>query len=325
MSLNIALGFDKNFAKYAAVTIASVIANSKTPVKFFLMHDNLPQNILRPITKMIEMGGYCVEWFNMTDDYGDMFVGGWSRAMYYPISLSKICDENRILFLDADTIVTGDLSEFYNQDLSETYVAAAHDYGMFSTGYSKNLYKISENKRVTIREYFKDYIKWEQEDLNKYFNSGLLLCNLEEMRKDNVHERMIAILNTRELVFPDQDCFNIACHEKVKIVSHKNNYMVIEPRLWEGINQSVIPEIQKYKDEKETPLVIHYIFKPWKEFEGYKVEFGELFWEYKSQTPWKSRYDKKFFKSLRRNLVQFRLSKTESYLRVLGTTVFEYK
>ena len=51
--LNIALGFDSNFAPYAAAAIKSILHHNKD-VKFYLMYENLKKSDMAKITDMIE-------------------------------------------------------------------------------------------------------------------------------------------------------------------------------------------------------------------------------------------------------------------------------
>lgn len=56
--INIALGFDSNFAPYAAVTIKSILQHNQN-VNFYLMYDNLKKSDMAKIDAMIdsERGG----------------------------------------------------------------------------------------------------------------------------------------------------------------------------------------------------------------------------------------------------------------------------
>lgn len=142
------------------------------------------------------------------------------------MKLSSICDADRVLFLDADTFVTGDLSEFYNQNLDGFYLAAVNDYGMLSDLKTDNKLPLG-NEKVDIKEYFSNIRKWNNTDMQRYFNSGMLLMNLDEMRKNNVQEKMLKSLEENIFAFPDQDCINFVCHDHVKIIEPKYNFMVL--------------------------------------------------------------------------------------------------
>lgn len=325
MHLNIALGFDENFAPYAAVTMASIMENTKSDVVFYLMHDNISPQVIEKITDMVEQKGHKIKWFNMSDEFANMFTGGWSKAMYYPLAIPKICDEDKILFLDSDTLVLGDLTVFYNQDLDDNYVAAVHDYGMYSLVHSNDTIKINEKQRLSIKEYFNDLMMWDDADMKRYFNSGLLLCNLTVMRQENVFDKFQEVIKSKALGFPDQDCYNIVCHNRIKLADIKYNFMILREKPWEGYDKEFLERYARIISEQEQPIIIHFLSKPWREFEGVKVPYSNLYWEYKKKTPWKSKFDKKLWKMLRKRFFQFRISKVTSYCKIFGLTIFEFK
>lgn len=315
--LNIALGFDSNFAPYAAVTIKSILLHNKD-VNFYLMYNNLKKSDMAKISSMIdscERGASKTFWVDMSGKFENLFTGDWSSsAVYFPLALSSICPDERILFLDADTLVTGDLSEFYNQDLVDYYISAVHDYGMITyidTGFP---IKINNTTKITAKDYFENHLNWNSDEMKKYFNSGMMLMNLKVMRENNVEEKIFQSLKDRIFAFPDQDCINFICHEKVKIVEPKFNFMVLHDNTWNTLTENVQNSIIKYKEEKETPLIIHFLKKPWR-CPIDNICFTELYNSVKMQTPYKNHRS-------RQENFQFRWGRKKKYLRILNKTIF---
>ena len=312
--MNIALGFDSNFAPYAATTIKSILLHNKN-LKFYLMHDNLPKSDIKKISKMIEEHNEDYQWIDMSNEFDNLFTGTWkSKTLYFPLKLSSICDDNRILFLDADTFVLDDLSIFYNQNLDGYYLAAVNDYGMLSDLKTDNKLKLG-NETVDIKEYFQKIRKWNNTDMQRYFNSGMLLMNLEEMRKNNVEEQMLESLKYNLFAFPDQDCINYVCHDHVKIIEPKYNFMVLFKSTWNRLDNEQKERLLPYKEEKERPLIIHYLLKPWRRPQD-KLPFANEYNKVKASTPYKN------VLSIQ-EIFQFRISKKGSYLRLFNITIFE--
>lgn len=312
--INIALGFDKNFAAYAATTIKSILLHNKN-LKFYLMHDNLPKADIKKISKMIEEHKEDYQWIDMSGEFENLFTGNWkSKTLYFPLKLSSICDDNRILFLDADTFVLDDLSIFYNQNLDGYYLAAVNDYGMLSDLKTDNRLKLG-NETVDIKEYFQKIRKWNNTDMQRYFNSGMLLMNLDEMRKNNVEEQLIDSLKFNIFAFPDQDCINYVCHDHVKIIEPKYNFMVIFKSTWNRLDDEFKEKLIPYKEERIRPLIVHYLLKPWKKPMD-NLPFSKEYNQVKQSTPYKNKMTKQ-------EMFQFKISKNGTYLRLFNKTIFE--
>lgn len=93
---------------------------------------------------------------------------------------------NKILNLDVDTIVNDDLSELYNMDMDDNYFAMCDE----------------------VKGSYKPYG-------SKYYNAGVCLMNLKQIRKDHADDQMIELLNTRKLNYIDQDAMNIIGKGKI--------------------------------------------------------------------------------------------------------------
>ena len=88
-----------------------------------------------------------------------------------PIDFVKNYD--KIVYLDIDMIVLHDLADLYNTDIGRNWIAACFDYGVMA--------KLKSGQYET-REYFKDKIGI-CDVFNEYFQAGMLIFNLEALRK----------------------------------------------------------------------------------------------------------------------------------------------
>ena len=282
--MNIALGFDKRYCKHAGATIQSIISNSKSMLNFYLLIDESVTNTDKYFLRyIIEKQNYSVNFIDMSKVFKDLYTGNWSKAMYYPILLSNLCNDSKILFLDSDVIVTEDLTEFYNTDINNQYCAAVHDCAMRSVINMNRKMKMSISKqKITMKEYFKNIRKWDENDIDKYFNSGMLLLNLDEIRKNKCLEEMLEILKTENLACPDQDCFNICFHEKVKIMPMNYNFMIIDKGLRDNLESKTGEIYNNYINNHKIPTIIHFLMKPWRE-KG--ILFEEEYYKYEKMLP----------------------------------------
>ena len=116
----------------------------------------------------------------------------WSKTIFYRLLLQDILpNENKVLYLDCDTLVYKDLNEIYNYNIADKYYT-----GMLE----------EENRNI------KGYI------IKYYINSGVLLINLDNLRKDNIYTKIIEYLtmNNNTLTFHDQDTINAVCNTKME-------------------------------------------------------------------------------------------------------------
>ena len=118
--------------------------------------------------------------FDHSVNIGNPF-GGYINLLkvYYPTFLP---DLDKVLHLDIDTIICDSLDDFYNIDLTGKWFASVPEW-------------IAHHGREKM---FGDL----------YYNAGVLLINLEQMRKDNIEDTMARFLIEVEQPFADQDAWN---------------------------------------------------------------------------------------------------------------------
>ena len=104
---------------------------------------------------------------------------------YYRLLIPKVLPQyvDKAFYLDADMVVNGSLSELYHTELGDNYIAGVRDAYISHIGYLPN-----DN--------------FHKGDL--YINAGMLLCNLNKIRQDNLAEKfinMIYLLRQLDLIF----------------------------------------------------------------------------------------------------------------------------
>ena len=99
----------------------------------------------------------------------------------------KVADlPDRILYLDYDVVVRKDFSDFYRQDMEGVELAGALDYyGRWF--YSRPIWK------------------------HNYMNSGVLLMNMDEIRRTGLLVRCRALCRKKRMFLPDQHALNWLC------------------------------------------------------------------------------------------------------------------
>ena len=173
----------------------------------------------------------------------------YPKEMYYRIFAARYLPEtlDRILYLDPDIIINGQLSELYNTALDGYFFAAASHNGEL-------MRKLNERR-----------LKMEKGA--PYINSGVLLINLELLRKEQNYEEVFEFieLNKHRLLLPDQDIISSLYGGRIyKLDKYKYN---MTERLFRY--RLLFGRKNKYTLEyvRSNSVIIHYCGKnkPWKE------------------------------------------------------------
>ena len=177
----------------------------------------------------------------------------YSLSIYYRLFIPSMFPQyKKALYLDADITIIDDISKLYNEDIEGYLVGAITDD------------VIPTDERLQI--YTREALDLEPE---KYFNSGVLLMNLYEFKKQKIEEKFIYLLEKYnfDVVAPDQDYLNVLCKGKVKYID----------KGWDRM-----PNPDENFDDNDLHLIHYNMFaKPWKYDD---VLYQEHFWEYAAKT-----------------------------------------
>jgi len=154
---------------------------------------------------------------------------------------------DKVLYLDSDILVRGSLVELYNTDITDAYAAAVKDA------------IICRDKKHL------DYLGINRTD---YFNSGVMLLNLEKMREDNMPERLLDYRINGKNYYMDQDALNVVFDGHVRYLSPYYNVFTLwyEWNSSEKLSEFYETAFPKEKEKIFTEAVILHLGerrKPW--------------------------------------------------------------
>lgn len=166
----------------------------------------------------------------------------WSIYTWYRILIPEILiNVNKCLYLDADTLIVGDIYDLFKLDMTNKAIAAVLDIETLN------------KKRFELLNY---------EESSKYICAGIMMMNLEFWRNHSLGKiiKSYAISNEKKIEFPDQDCINYICKDT----------KILLPLKYGILNAFILNKdfLQKYKNEiielLEDPKIIHYAgLNPW--------------------------------------------------------------
>ena len=99
--------------------------------------------------------------------------------VYYPTLLKRL---NKVIHLDIDTIICDSLEPLWKINVTNKWIAAVPEY----------------SARHSQLKLYGDV----------YYNAGVMLINLQQMRKDKIEDTMAQFLNEVPQPFADQDAWN---------------------------------------------------------------------------------------------------------------------
>lgn len=160
---------------------------------------------------------------------------------------------DKCIYIDADTVIPGDISRLYNEDLGNNYLGCIVD-------------KSTIDNEI-LASYFEEVVGIPRD---KYINSGVLLMNSKKLRELKIDEKFLDLYTKYgfDVIAPDQDYINSMCYGHIKYLSDIYDAMP-----------------NPNNKEVENPVIIHYnlFLKPW-QYEN--VQYYDYFWKYAKFTPY---------------------------------------
>lgn len=248
---------DDGYIPFLGIALKSLIDNASDENKYQIkiLYTNVSSENIRRIKKY-EKENINIEFVDLNKQLEDIKEKLYTRnyfsnTTYYRLFIPELYPEyKKAIYIDSDTICLTDIANLYNIDMENNLIAGVPD------------------GAIQAIDVFKDYVERVVgvSDYNNYFNAGIIVMNLEELRKYKFQDKFIYMLGkVRFEVAQDQDYMNRLCKGRVKLLDFSWNRMPIMGKQTGDIN------------------IIHYNLgaKPWY-FDD--VLYQEYFWKYAEKT-----------------------------------------
>lgn len=250
---------DDNYVPFLSVALESLVAKI-TDRNFYeirILYTSLNDEHKKSLKKY-ERNNLSIEFVDLNERISRIASKLYTRdyfsmTTYYRLFLPDLYPElKKALYLDADIVLLDDVANLYNIDLGTNLVGA-----------------IPDGAVASVRE-FQDYVELVVglNNYKEYFNAGILLMNLEELRNYRFQVKFMYLLDTIKFkVAQDQDYLNRLCKGRVTIIDNAWNTMP-------GANPD---------KRSKNPKLIHFNLsnKPW---HLDNVPYEEYFWDFAWQT-----------------------------------------
>lgn len=284
--MNIATALNKKYLYYTVVMLTSLCENNNVHIDAYLLSSDLSGEDISLMEDALKK--YDISIHPLKVDralFSDKLPRNemWSIETYFRLLLMDLLPQsvNKLLYLDVDMVINKSLDELWDVDMGEDEIIACID----SCGATS-----WEQRSEKQREMFAGMIEQGYE----YFNAGVMLMNVEKIRKSyNFEKYMDAVREWNyEMSAPDQDILNF-CHWK--------NVGYVDPWIYDMFARIAHNNKLSYEEVKDQVAVIHYAGdKPWKTTNVH-YEIEKLWWDYARLTPFYAELLEDFLESTMRD------------------------
>ena len=255
---------DANYLPQLRVLLTSIrLNNPGETFGLYLMHSGLPERELEGLERWCGEVGW--EFHSVPVDAalfdGAPVTAQYPREMYYRLLAGQMLPDSlsRVLYLDPDILVINPLRELWETDMQGNMFAAAAHTGKTELANNVNRIRLGTD--------------------HDYYNSGVLLIDLERCRSEVAPDELFAFVreHRRELVMPDQDLLNAVYGDSI---------LPLDDALWNYDARNFNNYMLRSAGEQdmdwvmENTAILHFCgkAKPWKP--NYIYRFGVLYRHY---------------------------------------------
>jgi len=278
---------DDNYAQHAGVSIISILENlnSNYRLRVYLIDGGISKENKEKLVEAVKKYNAAIMFLHPEKIDYDAFSKRTHITVptYFRLSVASLLprDVKRVLYLDCDLIVIGDISALWRMSLEENVLAAVPNFG-----------HDPDSLGVGV-------------DMSNYFNAGVMFIDLKNWRAEKVGEKAFSYLGLYRdrVIYQDQDALNYVVGKKWVSLPTKYNIqstMITNRRL--NLSDTIIIHFTD-QDKPWHYLCSHpwsfcysqYLkLSPWKGFVAVdknlinvSLKFAKLF--YQKTIPWKIR------------------------------------
>ena len=273
----------ENFVPYLSVAVQSIIDNASPSRRYdiVVLTRNISPTSMITLTRQITSPHVGIGFLDVDAALGDIELphhGHFRPETYFRLLAPQLLPNvDKAIYLDSDLIVDDDVAELFDVDVTGYKLAATRDADTIGQidGYD-----------ATVGPYLKDELGMD--DPHDYFQAGVLLMNLAELRRTVTPEEFLALSTERMWRWLDQDVLNKVVNGDYVRVHMRWNYLMD----WQHLRRTHIianapADVRaEYEEAAADPAVIHFAGpdnRPWLYPDA---DRAELFWHYAMRSPY---------------------------------------
>ena len=251
--MNILYSSDDNYAKISMISIASLLEHNtkENEIKIYYIDDNISIENKNKIKEIVNLFNRSIIFISSSDlDTSFIKKTNFSKAGYFRLLVSNIILEEKIIYIDCDTLILNSLHELWNMDLKNIPIAGVID---------------------TVQNYVATSVGMNNN--STYINSGVMVINLDYWRKNKIEDMIVNFFNKFNGKVPhhDQGVIN-GIFKNISILEPQYNLMS-QFYIFKSDELKKIYNLANYYSQDtidsaiKTPVIVHFLNKfygrPW--------------------------------------------------------------
>ncbi len=273
----------ENFVPYLSVATQSIVENAGASRRYdiiVLTRDISPASMIT-LTRQVKSDNVGIGFLDVDAALGDIELphhGHFRPETYYRLLAPQLLPNvDKAIYLDSDLIVEKDIAGLFDVDVTGYPLAATRD--------ADTIGQI-EGYDATVGPYLKNELGMR--DPHDYFQAGVLLMNLAELRRTVSPEEFLALSTQRMWRWLDQDVLNRVVNGNYVRVHMRWNYLMD----WQHLRRTHIvsnapADVRaEYEEAAADPAIIHFAGpdnRPWLYPDA---DRADNFWRYAMHSPY---------------------------------------
>ncbi|NBH81465.1 glycosyltransferase family 8 protein [bacterium C-53] len=251
MKIDVLYQFNEKYAPYAGTSITSLFENNRhfVEIRVFILGENLLPDSVKRLEETGKRYNRQIVFVDtklliqkMQAAQMPSYRGSYAANMR--LFLSDLLDDSveRLLYLDADTIVAGKLDALVSMPMNGYPAAMVQD----------SLVRLHKLRIGFSKEEF-------------YFNSGVILFDMDRWREKRCSERIAEHVRAVRAHYPspDQDLLNVVCRGQIMALPPEYNFQPIHlafsiKSYFRCFGRKGYYGLEELKRGKENPVIYHF-------------------------------------------------------------------
>ena len=242
--MHVAFCVNDGYAQYIMVTIKGLLENNSNPIVIHVLSDYISERNVAQLKDLVSSYPFAELKVVIVDDSKLRGLKDtWTIYTWYRVLLPEILDKDvhRVLYLDADVLVAGNIGELFRFDMTDKAIAGTIDF---------------QSKDIST------YKRCGYEPEKEYVCAGVMLMNLDYWREHDIANQVVrwGRDNNDRIQFPDQDSINYICRNAKILLPLK--YDIVDGFFHDDYYYQHYP--RELRECVDAPVIIHYAGQaPW--------------------------------------------------------------